>query len=227
MIVFAFSTLSTKADYVVIDWGDAVRLNVTITYKKPDEPVTQLHSVIFLYTYLGDSIPSHLKEQYPKMTITPPFSNAFQKNIIGMREGEKREFTISHSEVGDINASGEYAPLIGADISFRPVEFLEMINDANYDPMKEPDLITPTLLVLAMFLVVIAYILYKKGIVSVGEAFVLQKLKPHCAICGSPTNYSCGNQMCRKRLCQSCFSKEGGCPFCKHISLKSKDTPGT
>ncbi|MFX0173877.1 MAG: hypothetical protein ACFE9L_18490 [Candidatus Hodarchaeota archaeon] len=198
-----------------------MRLKVNLLYKEPGDLSPSIHSNIFLYTYLGENIPSDLKEQYPKITNAPPFSNAFHNKIIGMREGEEREFSLSSSEAGITNSSGEYGNLYRAEILFHPIEFLEMLYDAKYEPIVELSLFHPVILMLSTILIVSVLIIYKKGYIEAGGDYLARKLKPRCAKCGNPTNYRCGNQMCQKNLCRSCFSGKGGCPFCKYSSLKS------
>ncbi|MFX1539041.1 MAG: hypothetical protein ACFFDI_33070 [Promethearchaeota archaeon] len=222
ILLLSSNVAPTQADYVVIDWGDVVKLKVELNYQIPGNPTPQFYFDGFIYLYIGDPIPSELKEKYDKITVSPPYSSAFRRKIIGMREGDIREFTLTHIEAGILDDSGETKYLYGSNLLFDRVEFLEMLYDAKNDPIFELTLFHPILLIPLFLLIVTFILLYKTGYLSSGINYLAQKAKPRCARCGSPTNYICGNQRCRKTVCRSCFSKESGCPFCKHSNLKIK-----
>ncbi|UCG04050.1 MAG: hypothetical protein JSW11_08690 [Candidatus Heimdallarchaeota archaeon] len=205
-----FVTPST-ADYVVIDWGDVVKMKVKITYRRPGG-TDMFFSDGFLELYLGTTVPPDINETFNRVKT---MSEIFRKRVIGMRVGETRIFKINYK---DLNITRPDNTLYGADVTY-DVEFLEMLQDAQYDPIFE---LTPThpiaigsLILIGILIFLVYYtelhtILYQR----------IQKLRtPRCEICGTRTGLYCGFASCKKTICRSCFSKEGGCPFCHRNKL--------
>ena len=68
---------SSRADYVVIDWGDVVKMKVKITYRRPGG-TDMFFSDGFLELYLGESVPPDINETFDRVkTMSEIFRNSF------------------------------------------------------------------------------------------------------------------------------------------------------
>ena len=85
----------TRADYVVIDWGDVVKLKVQITYRRPGEG-PRFFSDGFLELYLGETVPLQINETFDRLKT---MSEVFRERVIGMRVGETRDFEVNYKEL--------------------------------------------------------------------------------------------------------------------------------
>ncbi|MFX0210503.1 MAG: hypothetical protein ACFFDT_31275, partial [Candidatus Hodarchaeota archaeon] len=165
--------------------------------------------------YLGDSVPLQINETFDRVKT---MSEVFRRKVIGMRQGEVRTFVVNYKE---INITRPDNTLYGADITYN-VEFLEMLLDAEYDPIFE---LTPTHPVVIMALILLGVLIFFLYFFEIPSSIYnkVQNLRiPHCSVCGTRTKMYCGFTSCHKPICRSCFIKEGRCPSCKRNKLVSK-----
>jgi hypothetical protein len=203
-----------RADYVVIDWGDVVKMKVKIIYRVPGG-ADRFFSDGFLELYLGETIPSDVNETFDRLKT---MSEVFRKRVIGMRQGEIRTFVVNYKE---INITRPDHTLYGADITYN-VEFLEMLLDAEYDPIFELTATHPVVIMVLIILGVFLFFLYYLEIPSIIFHQVQRVRTPHCSVCGTRTKMYCGYTGCNKPICRTCFTKEGRCPSCNRNKLVSK-----
>ena len=206
-------TVPVKADYVVIDWGDVAKLKVLHNYQHPGEEV-QFFFDGYVTLYLGDTLPSDLNETYDRLVT---MFSAFRQKVIGMREGNVREFTFTYIEAEITNATDE---LYGADL-FYEVEFLEMLFDSHKDIIFELTPTHPVTLLLLSIVLVLLYTAYREDYFRKGYHKLEGIFKTRCEQCGKGTSLRCASPGCRKALCRSCFAKENKCPYCNGTSLKN------
>lgn len=211
ILIISNTATPLRADYVVIDWGDVVKLKNLLNYRYPGEPPT-FYSQTHVELYLGDSVPPDINQTFDR--VMPMFA-AFREKVIGMKEGEKRSFTLSYKDA-DITNQSEI--LYGADLLYT-VEFLEMLYDAEYDPIPEFSLAHPLVLLSLAGASVLIYIIIQKRYFQKAFNFIGQRVQPSCSMCGQPTSLKCASSGCHKILCSSCFSKNNGCPYCKGTKL--------
>lgn len=204
----------SRADYVVIDWGDVVKMKVKITYKIPGGS-DRFFSDGFLELYLGDSVPLNINETFDRVKT---MSDVFRKKVIGMRQGEVRTFVVNYKE---LNITRPDNTLYGADITYN-VEFIEMLLDDEYDPIFEMTPTHPIVIMTLIILGVFLFFLYYLEIPSLIYQNVQRVRTPHCSVCGTRTKMYCGFTGCNKPICRTCFTKEGRCPSCNRNKLVSK-----
>ncbi|MHA2328944.1 MAG: hypothetical protein ACXACR_10535 [Candidatus Hodarchaeales archaeon] len=217
LVLYGFLFLSaltspSRADYVVIDWGDVVKIKLNVTYIKPGDASPTWVGDIYRNIYLGDTITPEMNQTYDRVVIMP---EPFSKKIVGMRVGEKRAFSLSYIELDITNTSEDF---YGADINYN-VEFLEMLMDQKADIFIELHPLHPVVVIPFVLAMGGLYIAYDKGYLSKGYHQVLRLSAPSCAVCGIRSNHHCVALDCRKPLCRTCFEKEGGCPFCGGFKL--------
>ncbi len=201
----------TRADYVVIDWGDVVKMKVKITYRRPGES-DRFFSDGFLELYLGETVPLQINETFNRVKT---MSEVFRKRVIGMRVGETRNFEVNYKE---LNITRPDNTLYGAEIKYN-VEFLEMLLDAQYDPIFELTLTHPVVIFSLILIIILIIIVYYTEILPIVYRRIQGLRIPHCTICGTRTSLHCGFVGCNKPICRSCFAKEGRCPFCNRNKL--------
>lgn len=204
-------TSPSKADYVVIDWGDLVKMKVKITYRRPGG-TDQFFSDGFVELYLGDTVPPEVNETSNRIKT---MSAVFREHVIGMRVGEERTFKVNYKE---LNITRPDNTLYGADITYT-VKFLEMLLDAHYDPIFELTPTHPVFLFSMAALGIILFLIYYTDLHHIVYQKVQRVRVPHCVICGTRTSLHCGFVGCKKSICRSCFTKEGRCPFCNSNKL--------
>ena len=211
--IFINNVIPAKPDYVVIDWGDVVKLKVLNNYQKPGEEANFLFDG-YLNLYLGDPLPSDINDTYDRVKIMFP---AFQEKVIGMRKGNVKEFTLTYIDAG---ITDENDTTYGANLLYE-VEFLEMLYDADVNIIFELTPTHPVTLLLVSILLVILYTLYREDYFRKGYHKLEGVFKGRCEQCGTRTSLRCASPLCRKVLCRSCFKIENKCPYCNGTSLIS------
>lgn len=210
-LFFSTTVVPINADYVVIDWGDVVKLKITLNYAKPRETKSFLFDG-YVELYLGDSVPPDINQSYRRVK---PMFLAFRQQVIGMKEGEEREFTLNYKDAGITNTSDI---VYGADLFYKAV-FLEMLYDVNKDPIFELTWTHPLILIPAAGIIILIYISYNNGYLSKGYQWLVRRSKPTCISCGIRTKQHCASLECRKPICRSCFAENRGCPSCEGKKL--------
>lgn len=204
-------TVSVKADYIISDWGDVVKLKVLNNYQHPGREV-EFYFDGYVNLYLGDSMPLDLNATYERLRTMFP---VFREEVVGMRVGNTREFRISYIEAGITNSSDE---LWGADLIYS-VEFREMLFDVKYESIFELTPTHPVTLLLLSITIVALFAAYHEGLFSKSFHKIEGLFRSRCEKCGERTSLRCASLNCRKSICHSCFTEENKCPFCKGIVL--------
>jgi len=206
LFIFVSNISVVQADYVVVDWGDVIKIKSTLKYRKPGDQAPFFYSETHIELYLGETPPQFLNDSYDRLLT---MFQAFRENVIGMREGQTRELTFNYIDAGITNQS---SILYNADLIYS-VLFMEMLYDAVYNPKFEISLTHPLILFPSLALLFGSVFLIANGY----HKPLIEKLKrtgsSKCHNCSNPTNLMCGNPSCRKFVCSNCFSKQG-CPFC-------------
>ncbi len=195
-----------QADYVVVDWGDVIKIKSILNYRKPGDQAPFFFSDTHIELYLGENPPKELNDSYDRLLT---MFQAFREKVIGMREGQTREFTLSYIDAGITNQS---SILYNADLIYS-VLFEEMLYDAAYDPKFELTLTHPLVLFPSLVLLFGSVFLIANGYHKPLIERLMRTGSSKCHNCSNPTNLICGNPSCRKFVCSNCFSKQG-CPSC-------------
>jgi hypothetical protein len=204
----------------VTDHGDVVKFKVLLNLKRPIEPIEFFYDR-YIDVYMGDTLPSDinetLKEKWPdRWDIGVEIMlNPFRDNVLGMREGRKKDFTILASELKITNTTDIF---YNADLLFS-VECLEIIYDHIYEPIPELSLDDPIVIISLTGLVALGLVLYSYKIPQRLYQGVTTIRSLKCSTCNKPTNLICSNTQCRKPVCRTCFQEKKGCPACSSVKI--------
>lgn len=227
LLFFSLNSIIVNADYVVADHGDIVKFKVLLNLKKPLEPMEFFYDR-YIDVYMGDTLPSDinetLKEKWPdRQDISVEIMmSPFRDNVLDMREGRKKDFTISASELKITNTTDIF---YNADLLFN-VECLEIIYDHVREPIPEVTLDDPKytffLIISLTGLVALGLVLYSYKIPQRLYQGITTIRSLKCSTCNKPTNLICSNTQCRKPVCRTCFQEKKGCPACSSGKIHTK-----
>ena len=176
--------------------------------------------------YVDGSLYQKSKEFETTVSLTN-LVEGFYKNVLGMKLGESRSFTVPPDE-GYTSPSHE---LYGKTLDFRNVVLLEIVVDASPND-GSPSVINTsddtqgsklgealvTYILPGLAVVGIIYVLFllrhRIGrVVNRAEALLPAGMKKHlsvCEVCGAPQEGNC--KKCGAKLCRNCFGTN--CPYC-------------
>ncbi len=214
LLIIVSNVTTAQAEYVIIDWGDVVKIKSTLNFRKPGEQSPTFFSQTHIELYLGENPPAVLNLTYDRLLT---MFQAFRERVIGMKEGQTRQFTLSYIDAGITNQS---SVLYNADLIYT-VLFIEMLYDAHYDPKEDITLTHPLILFPTLGLFLGTVYLFANGYHKPLLEKIRQTGQTKCSNCRNPTNLICGNPNCGKLICSTCFSKKG-CPFCQGSKLIEK-----
>jgi hypothetical protein len=191
----------------VVELEDVVRLNFTAWAVNHLEINETANGTVWVHDPNDPRAPNELYEQFPDLHVPP--CQGFVDEILGMRAGDNRTFTVYWDDGNAINNVSDR--FYHHDILYR-VRLYEILLDATDPPFTPFDI--PIFLPFMLFLVFLVIIIVYFRIRRFSKSYGLFSQKTKCFSCNSKATVKCGNPSCNTPYCKECFLRNNRCESC-------------
>ena len=191
----------------IVEREDVVKLNFTAWAVTNTDINETANGTLWVHDPNDPRAPNELYERFPDLHVPP--CEGFVDNILGMRAGDDRTFTVYWDDGNAINNVSDR--FYHHDILYL-VYLKEILLDVSEPPFTPFDI--PIFLPFMLFFVFLVFIIIFFRLKRFSQSYALFGQKISCFSCNSKATVKCGNPSCNTPYCKDCFLRNNGCETC-------------